>query len=258
MPGEMSHDAGPFADGELYDILCEGLDYGIVFYTNLARKSAGPVLDVACGTGRVTLAMLQAGADVDGVDLNSPMLERCRAKASAMGFQPRLKLADMAGFEMGRKYALVTIAFNALIHNLTAEDQIACLRCCRDHLLEGGLLAFDTFFPGHHVVGAPPATRVLEGELTDPRTGAMLRIWDTRTFDRVAQTQTSIMEIETEGHLGETLLLQRSEFVTRYIYRAEMELLLRLAGFRCWEIHGNFEGKPLTEETDAMIVLAQA
>src|SRR5262245_12585912 len=64
-PGQPS----PFDDGELYDILLQGLDYGIDFYVGLARAAKGPVLDIACGTGRVLLPVLQAGTDADGMDL---------------------------------------------------------------------------------------------------------------------------------------------------------------------------------------------
>ena len=70
-PGEPS----PFDDGDFYDIMCEGLDYGIDFYVGLAREAKGPVLDIACGTGRILLPVLQAGADADGLDLFQPMLD---------------------------------------------------------------------------------------------------------------------------------------------------------------------------------------
>jgi SAM-dependent methyltransferase len=254
--GTTESNPGPFADAELYDIFCGGIDYDLEYYTSLARRSGGPALDVACGTGRVTIPMLQAGVEVDGVDLHQPMLDRLRAKASALGYAPILHKADMASFQTGRRYRLVTICFNAFIHNVTADDQIGCLRCCRESLEEGGLLAFDTFFPGRYVIGTPPGTRVMEGEIEDPRTGETLRVWDTRTFDLVAQTQLSVMEVESVNAAGEVRTIHRSEFLTRFVYRAEMELLLHLAGFERWEIAGNFEGKPLTDETDSMIVKA--
>src|SRR5262245_379433 len=80
-PGEPS----PFDDGELYDIICQTLDYGIDFYVGLARAAKGPVLDVACGTARILLPVLQAGADADGLDLFQPMLDTARRKADALG-----------------------------------------------------------------------------------------------------------------------------------------------------------------------------
>src|SRR5438034_11769417 len=68
----------PFDDGELFDLLFENFDYGLDFYLNLARQANGPILDVACGTGRVMLPGLQAGLIVDGLDFFEPMLTRDR------------------------------------------------------------------------------------------------------------------------------------------------------------------------------------
>ena len=249
-------DATPFDDGALYDLLCGNLDLGIDFYLGLARAARGPVLDVACGTGRIMLPCLKAGLDVDGVDLFPSMLTRLREKAAAMGFNPTLHQADMASFRLPRRYALIMIPFNAFVHNLTTDDQLATLRTCRDHLQPGGLLAFDTAFPGPHWIGAPSGQRVLEGEIPHPETGFPVRMWDTRTFDRVKQLQHSYNEVEMLDGKGRVVSVRPSKTTIRWIYKSEMELLLRLAGFVRWSILGGFDGRPLVNETDDMIVQA--
>jgi SAM-dependent methyltransferase len=253
-PGEPS----PFDDGELFDILCQGIDHDIPFYVELARAAKGPVLDIACGTGRILMRLLQAGADADGMDLFEPMLETARQKAAALGVSPGLYRADMLDFELPRRYALAMIPFNAFCHMLTTDDQLRCLSCIRRHLLPGGLLAFDGGFPGVAWICAPQDQRVLETEVRHPVTGKMLRGYDTRGFDRVAQVQRSQFEIEQEEPDGTTSIIHRSEFRVRWTYKAEMDLLLRLAGFARSEICGGFDRRPLTQETDAMIVLAWA
>src|SRR3954469_15858863 len=111
-------DATPFDDGALYDLVLEKLDYGLEFYLKLAREAAGPVLDVGCGTGRIMLPCLKAGVDIEGLDLFPGMLARLREKASTLGFDPRLHQANMAGFRLSRRYALIMIPFNAFVHNL--------------------------------------------------------------------------------------------------------------------------------------------
>lgn len=248
--------ASPFDDGELYDIFFGGLPYGIDFYVELARVAHGPVLDICCGTGRVTLPCLQAGADVDGLDLSAAMLRTFRAKADALGLSPALYQADMSDFRLPRRYALIMITFNAFIHNLTQEAQLRCLQLCREHLAPGGMLAFDTYFPSLSIIAAPQNTRVLEGEIKHPQTGELIRCYDTRNFDHVEQIQHSLNEVEAVDAAGNVRLLQRSEFCVRWVYKAEMALLLRVAGFARWEIYGGFDRQPLTHETNDLIVLA--
>ena len=93
-----------FDDGDAYDLLLGGKDvpYGLDFYTALARQAQGPVLDIACGTGRILLPCLQAGVDIEGLDLFEPMLKTLRAKGAALGLSPRLHQADMSDFSLPR------------------------------------------------------------------------------------------------------------------------------------------------------------
>lgn len=245
-----------FDDGELYDMVCQGLDYGLDFYVNLARQAKGPVLEIACGTGRILLPCLQAGVDIDGLDLYEAMLARLRHKAEALGLAPTLYQADMGDFQLPRRYALIMITFNAFGHNMTQEAQIGCLERCCQHLLPGGILALDGVFPCIEWIGAPQNVRVLEGEFTHPRTGLPCRYFDTRRFDRVKQIQYSTNEAEFLDAEGRVTSVHRSQIEIRWIYKEEMALLLRVAGFSRWEICGEFDRRPLTTETDKMVVLA--
>jgi SAM-dependent methyltransferase len=245
-----------FDDGDLYDLLLKDIPYGLNFYVGLAREAKGPVLDIACGTGRILLPCLEAGVDIEGLDLFEPMLKKLRANAAAKGLSPRLHQADMSDFSLPRRFALVMIPFNAFIHNMTQESQIRCLQLCREHLLPDGMLAFDTFFPTLEYVSTPSNTRVLEGEMPHPETGLSMRMYDTRTIDRVAQTQHSLNELELLAADGSIATVHRSHCIGRYFYKHEMELLVRIAGFAHWEIYGDFDRRPLTSENDAMIVMA--
>jgi SAM-dependent methyltransferase len=245
-----------FEDGDVYDLVLKDIPYGLDFYVTQARESNGPVLDIACGTGRILLPCLQAGVDIEGLDLFEPMLKTLREKGAALGLSPRLHRADMSDFSLSHRFGLIMIPFNAFIHNMTQEAQIRCLQLCREHLLPGGKLVFDTFFPALEFVSTPPGTRVLEGEFPHPQTGLPMRMYDTRTVDRVAQVFHSLNEIELLAADGSVQTVHRSQISSRYFYKHEMELLLRVAGFARWEIHGDFDRRPLTRENDAMIVTA--
>lgn len=253
------HDAGapsPFDDGGLYDALFHDFLYDLDFYLGLAKEAGGPVLEVACGTGRILLPCLRAGIDIDGLDLFSSMLESLRAKAAAVGLSPHVYRADMRDFRLSRRYRLVIIPFNAFLHNLTTEDQVGTLRCCRDHLEAGGLLTFNIFFPGLDIVSSPQGAPMLEHETRHPETGLRLRIYDTRSLDRIHQIQNStilIQEIDAQGRVAHAHVSKTS---IRWIYKPELELLLEKAGFKRFRIFGGFDRRPLRCETDEMVVFA--
>jgi SAM-dependent methyltransferase len=246
----------PFDNGTLYDLFLGNFPMGLDFYIGLAKMAPGPVLDVGCGTGRILLPCLHAGVDIEGLDLFPGMLKRLQEKAAALGLNPTLHQADMASFRLSRRYALIMIPFNAFVHNLTTDDQLACLRTCRDHLQPGGLLVFDVSYPGQQWVGGTTGRRELEGEIKHPETGLPVRMWDTRTFDRVRQLQYSANEIEMLDATGKVTATYPSKTTMRWTYKPEMELLLRMTGFARWQILGDFDGRPLEQETDTMIVKA--
>src|SRR6185369_11359833 len=87
---EHYQDGGPSVD--YYDVRETGgpgslLDGDVEFYLKQARKTRGPVLDLACGTGRVAFPLAAAGLDVTGLDSAPGMLAVARAKQRASGLK---------------------------------------------------------------------------------------------------------------------------------------------------------------------------
>jgi SAM-dependent methyltransferase len=246
----------PYADAELYDVIFAGYREDLDFYVSAAKQARGPVLEVGCGTGRVMIPCLQAGADVDGLDLHAEMLAVLKRKAQALGLKVRVYQADMRDFTTPRRYALVTIPFNAFVHNLTTQDQLKTLRVCREHLEPGGALTVSLFHPRFDLITAPEGVPVLETETTHPQTGRTLRLYDTRTMDRVNQIQHSNNEIQELDAEGNVIAVHRSETAMRWTYKAEMELLLHVAGYARWQTLGGFDGRPLARDDDQMVVTA--
>lgn len=247
--------ATPFDDGELYDVLMTGVDYDLDCFRTLAREADGPVLDVPCGTGRVLLPLLQEGIDIEGVDLSAAMLDRLRQKAAALGLKPIVHQAAMNNFQLRRQFALMVCPCNSFGHNLTTDDQLESLRRFREHLLPSGLLVIDAFFPGKAYFESD-GMRALEGEITDPRNGHLLRMFDSRSMDRVRQVQHSDNEIEEFDTDSRLIATHRYSADAAWFYKSEMELLLRITGFSRWEVCGGYDRRPLEHETDGMVVFA--
>lgn len=245
----------PFKNGEVYDLLFESLEFDLELYKSAAKLSTGPILDLACGTGRVAMRLLEMGAEVDGLDLYQPMLDHFHKKASARGFKPHLYTAEMKHFRLPRKYALIICAFNAFAHNLTQQDQVSSLRSVRDHLLPGGVFICHMSFPTVALWSGKDGVPELEAEVPHSG-GGTIRIYDSRTKNPVEQTQHSVMEIQILDKNGKITERYPSETDVRWIYKPEFELLLKSAGFSKFEIKGGFNGEPMTKECDQMVVFA--
>jgi SAM-dependent methyltransferase len=249
---------------EFYDstpLYMERRDIG--FYVEEGRASGGPVLELGCGTGRVLLPTAGAGVAITGLDGSANMLERCRAKLAAEPEDVRrrteLVRGDLASFELGRQFALITIPFRPFQHLLTVEEQLGCLRAVRRHLEPGGRLIFDVF----HVHPAAVYDKAWmeekeEGPATGLPDGRMVR----RTT-RIAAFHrgTQINEVEfcwyithPDGRQEEI----RWRVALRYYYRFEVEHLLARAGLRVAALHGDYDRSSFGDESPDMIFVAES
>jgi len=242
----------PYETPELYDLVLEHFRDDLAFWLAEAKAGSGPVLEIACGTGRVLLHLLANGVDADGLDSCPAMLERLRTKAAARGLTPKLSEADMRDFTLPRRYRRVFLALNGFAHCEEIDDQLRCLRCCREHLEPGGALVIHMSYPSQKYWLGADDVRVLEMEV--PREGGgTVEMWDTRTKHRVTQRQHSLTEIEEIDDAGTVVRKHAVEVDQRWFYRFELELLLRTAGFSRWEIQGDFEHGPLERDEQQMI-----
>jgi SAM-dependent methyltransferase len=240
---------------ELYDGLFDSHDFDVPCWVDAARAAGGPVLEAACGTGRLLLPIRKAGIEVEGFDASEPMVRRLREKAAAAGSAVRAEVADMRRFEMGRRYALIFCGFNGFAHCETTPDQLAFLRASLAHLEPGGVLALHMSYPGPAYWSEPEGQAVLEHEAPRPG-GGKFQLWDNRRKDPVAQRQDSAVEIWELDASDRPTAVHKFSTVQRWVYPFELELLFAAAGFARWEILGGFDGRPLRGPDDQMIARA--
>lgn len=251
----------PYDDwAEIYDEVYAELDHDIPFYTAQAGSVDGQVLELGCGTGRVSLAMAAAGASVVGIDISPLMIEVAQQKATAKGLAERciFQTGDMASVQVAGTYGMVTFPFRSFQSMLTVEEQLAALGTAARHLRPGGLLAMDTFNPDVHQL-ADERDSAVPFHLQDVKgpNGGTIVIWGQNGWDGVEQINASRLIIEWLDARGEVTRRMYRDFDLRYTFRYEMEHLLTLAGFEVEAVYGDFEGGPVEQESDDLVWLAR-
>jgi ubiquinone/menaquinone biosynthesis C-methylase UbiE len=251
-------------DSELYDLVTpQSLAGDVEWYVRQAREAGGPVLELGAGTGRVTLAIARAGVSICAVDADDGMLNALREKvASEEEVYDRVSVlkADMRSFHVGRIFSLVIIPFRAFLHNLTKDDQLACLRCVHEQLQPGGRLAFNVYHPSLEIMARH--TGPLEGvwrwaaTYPTPDGGCVVRSESNR-YDTVRQRVHSNHRYErydAAGNLTRTFL-HRLELAC--LYPGEITRLLEQSGFTDIRIDGDFTGRPFERDTDELVIEAR-
>ena len=223
----------------------------IDFYLERARESGGPVLELACGNGRIVLPMARAGFETTGLDLSEPMLEvaRQRLAAEPAEVQSRLKLirGDMRDFELGATFQTAIIAFRSFQMLQSPGDERACLRAVRRHMRPGATLMMDVFdplldrlTPGEQDDGARQMDTTIDPETSHRFEVEVL----SRRNDTQNQLFREVWRFTERDETGAVLRQEEEALTMRWLYRWEIRYLLELCGFEIEAEHSDYRGSP--------------
>ncbi|HKP16209.1 MAG TPA: class I SAM-dependent methyltransferase [Gemmatimonadaceae bacterium] len=250
--------------GALYDAIpAYGSRADVGFYVEEAERAgaASRVLELGCGTGRLTLPLAQAGHEVTGIDLSPAMLARARAKLAAQprSVQDRVTLheGDVRRLELEAtpSFDLVAAPFRILQHLVTIEDQLDVLAGARRRLRPGGRLVLDVFNPNYASM-----TRDRSAEVEDTPEQSLP---DGRTLRRTVRVTAvhwveQVSDVELIYHLrtGDRTERVVQKFGMRWFTPAELTHLVARAGFRLDALYGDFDRCPLIDESAEIVVVA--
>jgi SAM-dependent methyltransferase len=214
--------------GELFAPAVLGPTAG--FLAGLA--GGGAALELGIGTGRVALALSEAGVPVHGIDLSAAMLARLRGKPGAGKIG--LTQGDFAFERVPGTFRLVYLVFNTIGNLTTQDDQVACFANAARHLEPGGTFVVE--------VGVPELRRLPPGESVRPFTVTPARLG----FDEY--------DVATQGLIShhyavEDGRLRVRSMPFRYVWPAELDLMARLAGMRLRARYADWRRSPFTSES---------
>ena len=237
-------------------------DYGdftadLDLYLPFAERTGGPILEAMCGTGRVLLPLAEAGHAVVGIDISAAMIAIAHEKLHAAGVDShaRVETGDVCSMEMPERFALAIIAMNSFMHLPTGDTQHEALSTIHDHLRPDGLLLLDLFNPDPHELTADEGVLVHAKSFMSS-SGTQVQKWVLRRTDVASQMH--YVEFMYD-EIGPDRLLRRDvlPFTMRWVYRFELELLLKRAGFVLEAVFGSYDLDDFTSGNDRLIAVAR-
>lgn len=236
-----------------YDLQFDAREEDVDWARRLAGRTGGPILELACGSGRIAVPLASDGHTVVGLDLSAAMLTRARDRAERAGVEVGLIEGDIRDFSLDRTFALILIPFSSFLH-LEPRDRFACLARVREHLSERGLFAFDVFQPNPEKIAGRDGGLIDEASFDDPETGERI----TRFSSGVATVDRTTFTWRFDA-VGADHLVRRYERVVtlHFLYRRELELMLEAAGFEILELHGDYDGSAADERSPRLIAVSR-
>lgn len=243
-------------DAEFYDLIHEGHDDDAGLWLSFAGRTDLPVLEIGTGSGRIALELARHGHKVVGIDPSGAMLRLARQAAEEEAVDVSFIEGTTLDLALEKDhYGLIVIPADVFLYCNDGHEQIATLGMLGEALAFNGVLAIDLPGPAQWLDDTTNGQPLLvfSGELED---GTHLDAWHVHEDDLALQVRTLRVMYDLLGEDG-ILRRRQSEHLLRYVYRFEIEYLLRFAGLALTDVYGDYELGPLTNESERMIVIAR-
>ncbi|MEI4800293.1 class I SAM-dependent methyltransferase [Bacillus sp. NPDC077411] len=228
------------------------------FYLERASKLSGDILEIACGTGRITLPLAQAGFSVWGIDLSEYMLHLLKEKLHTLSNEIQknvhLQQASMTNFVMNKSYNLILIPGISYQALLKKEDQIECLKTVYHHLKADGEFIFNVFRPFKQLDETWIQPEKIQWEKIDPQTGSTIQkshIAKAIDVEHQIIYPEYIFRITHENGTKEEL---REQLSLKYYYYEQITDMIQAAGFTIAEQYGNYDGSSIEDGAEMIFV----
>jgi SAM-dependent methyltransferase len=241
-----------YADPQLYDLENEDFEPDGPFLLDFAGKTGSPVLELGCGTGRLTIPMARSGVDITGLDIVPGMLERAKQKANDLPI--RWVLADARAYQLGRTFRLIFESGSVFQHMLTRPDQEAFLARVCEHLEDDGRFIFGSFFP------SPDQLENVEAEqdwfTAHYPDGREIRVSGTECYDALRQVKVETAYRRWRDANGREVV-KVAPLSLRYNFPQELEALLHYNGLTVVDRFGDNDFSPLTKNSRLLIYVSR-
>ena len=219
----------------------------VAFWTRVAARAGGPVLELGCGTGRVTRPLARAGVKIVGVDRSAAMLARIPNRESRI---PVVR-GDIRALPFpGASFEMVIAPYGILQSLIRARDLSATLDSVARVVRRGGTFGID-------LVPDVPNWREYRNrvQLRGKSNGAHLTLIESVSQDRRRRLTTFEQTyVERRGaHTRE----HRFELTFRTLTVPQMTRRLERAGFAVTTVLGDYRGRPWDARADVWIILAE-
>jgi hypothetical protein len=218
----------------VYDELAAAMTEDVAFYVSLAAEADGPVVELAVGTGRVAIPIVErTGRRVVGIDVSTGMLEFARVRAAGARVDLELRVGDMRELALEEQTDLVICPARAMLHLRDQDERVSVMSRVRETLVPGGRFAWNAF------VFDPAVAAEIDGVWREENG---VRNRSTYDFDE--------RRVDLELENGAKVLLW-------WVDRDEWDAGIEESGLELEALYGWFDRRPFDETSREFVYVAR-
>tara|TARA_Y100000996_G_scaffold415292_1_gene409204 strand:+ start:10350 stop:11084 length:735 start_codon:yes stop_codon:yes gene_type:complete len=234
---------------EIYDEIYSEYKDDLHFYQNISSDSES-ILEIGCGTGRISIPLAQSGKKVHGIDISPKMIEIAQTKTNNTLTNLSFQVMDMRELNFKQQFDTILIPFNGFQSLLNVSDQIKCLKNIRKLCHKKTKIIFDVFFPDKEIFEQKSSNFYLVSQ----KTQKSLEVWHKTNFDffnQLLHTDLRVIQfLDTQNPK-----VSYKSFSLRYCYPQELIYLFEISELQIVNMYSDFN-KTL-DATNQLVIEAQ-
>ncbi|QNP30424.1 class I SAM-dependent DNA methyltransferase [Cylindrospermopsis curvispora] len=245
-----------FYHGKFYDLIF-GSSYryaiqsqDIDFWRSMAQNYGSPVLELACGTGRIGAILANEGLKLTGIEISESMLETAQAKSQAAQWIQ----ANVCNFDLKTQFPLIIFPYDTLTHLHSFEEVSQCLKCVRNHLDLGGHFIIDLKNP-HYIfdILENPDRIDFYSQFTHPEDGSQIEVKRKRRYDSWKQIHTMTLLFYRNQ-----VQFNQEDLNLRIFWPQEITKILQDNHFEIIQVWGDYQYGQYGDQSSHMILDCKA
>ncbi len=238
-----------YTDAPRYDLF-EGEFAGgtfLDFYQRQIEHYGEPVLELGCGSGRLTIPLAKQGVQIKGLDLSEAMLNLAKEKAEKQNVTLDLVTGDMTDFNLNETFKFIFVPAQSLSHLYTISEIEKCFACVQNHLTEEGRFLIEIFNPSLEILNRNP------NKIYPQSNPGNAPVWSKSVYDPATQINHLELFFQTPKTKRETVLT----FKMRQFFPQEIDALLKYNGFQIEQKFGDYAETKFASNSPKQLIICQ-
>ena len=236
---------------DIYDFYVN-VDIDISFFLKETEAYNAEILELMCGTGRVSIPLLKSGKHMTCIDYSKGMLDKFAQKIRDKNYPVDLIQMDVTNLDLNRKFGLIILPFHSISEILSTELQIKALQSISLHLDKSGVFILTLQNPKTRLRMADGIQRVM-GRFTIDNDRQMIISYVNQynESDKIVSGYQFYEIFDSANTLIEKRFL---EINFKPITDSELRDMIKTTGLEVVEMYGDYSYGSFNEETSNFII----
>lgn len=236
---------------DIYDFYVN-VDFDIPFFLKETEDFKGEILELMCGTGRVSIPLLDSGRHMTCIDYSKGMLEAFGQKIKNKNYPIDLVQMDVTNLDLNKKYGLILLPFHSISEIISTDLQIKALQSISSHLDKGGIFILTLQNPKTRLKLADGITRVMGKFLIEENKQLIISYMN--HYNESDKIVSGFQFYEIYDSMNILIEKRFLEINFKPIADSELRSMIKTAGLKIVEMYGDYSYGRFDEETSNFMI----